>query len=47
MSTTLIISPQANCLDNLVLYEPCDVEILDKLINSTLLLKTFDVDIFL
>jgi hypothetical protein len=41
MSTTVIISPQANCLDNLVLYEPCDVEILDKLINSTLLLKTF------
>jgi hypothetical protein len=33
----LTISPQANILDGIDLYEPCDVQILERLIHSTLL----------
>ena len=38
----LTISPQTNILDGIVLYEPCDVQILERLIHSTLL----SVDIY-
>lgn len=39
---SLTISPQSNVLDGIVLYEPCDVVILEKLIHSTLLLLKFN-----
>lgn len=39
---TLTITPQVNVLDSIVLYEPCDVQILDKLIHSTLLRVNFN-----
>ena len=38
----LIIEHQTNVLDGVTLYEPIDVSILDKLINSTLLKETFN-----
>lgn len=38
----LEIFPQENMLDGIVMYEPCDVVILDKLINSKLLRPTFN-----
>ena len=39
---SLTISPQSNVLDGIVLYEPCDVVILEKPIHSTLLLLKFN-----
>ena len=36
------VEPQSNILDGLTLYEPVDVAVLDKLINSTLLRKEFN-----
>jgi len=38
----LILEQQTNILDGITLYEPIDVSILDKLINSTLLKQTFN-----
>lgn len=45
MTTTklsLTIAPKPNALDNLTLYEPNDILILDKLINSSLLKQSFN-----
>ena len=38
----IILEHQTNVLNGVTLYEPIDVSILDKLINSTLLKETFN-----
>ena len=45
MNSTLLslkMSPSNNCLDGITLYEPIDENILEKLINSTLLKDNFN-----
>ena len=39
---SLKISSSKNCLDGITLYEPIDENILEKLINSTLLKDNFN-----
>ena len=41
-SLALTLSPQENTLNGIVMYEPCDAVVLDKLLNSKLLKTTFN-----
>ena len=41
-SLALTIYPQENTLNGVIMYEPCDAVVLDKLINSKLLKMTFN-----